>query len=147
MASGWTDKGFFRMFETYFQGATIDTNYYIALCDDSVTPTIAINTKGELGEIPTGNGYTIGGIQLTKNATDFDVLTEAATTLIQVKDMIWTATGNFPSSGNGARWSILTDDNVTQGSRFVYAWHDLVSNRNITNTQTLTLQDIELNIS
>jgi len=117
----------------------------------AAAPTADINTKSELTEIATGNGYTAGGISLNRDATDFDVLTEDDTNdraLIQIKDLVWTASGgNLPASGNGARYAILTDDNVTLGSREVWTYFDLVSDRTVSTGQTLTLTNCELRLN
>ena len=151
MASGYTNKGKFRELERTYRGGTLPTNYYVFLATSAVAPTQDTNTKSELTEIATGNGYTAGGISLAKNSTDFDVLTEDDTGdmgLIQVKDLVWTASGGpIPSSGNGARWAIFTDDNGTLGSREVYAYWDLVADRTVSDGQTLTLQNCELRLT
>jgi hypothetical protein len=151
--AGFTNKGKYRILEAIFRAAALPTNFYVALVTSAVAPVADTNTKSELTEIASGNGYTTGGISLTKNATDFDVLTEDDTgtndrALIQIKDLVWTASGgNLPVSGNGARYAILTDDNATQGSREVWAYWDLVSDRTISDTQTLTLQNLELRLN
>ena len=151
MASGITNRGKYKLLDWVFRGTALPTNFYIALCSDTTTPTVDINTFSELSEIPAGNGYTAGGTSLTKNSTDFDTITENDTTdlaLVQLKDIVWTASGgNLPASGNGARWAILTDDNATQGSRLVIAWWDLVSNRIVSTGQPLTLQNCELDLT
>lgn len=148
MASGFTNKGMYRILGYVFRGDTIPTNLYIALCTDAVTPDEDTNTFSQLTEVPAGNGYTAGGIQLTPGATDFDTHTEDDTGnlgYVQLKDIVWTASGgNLPSSGNGARWAILTDDNGTQGSREILAWFDLGSNRIVSNGQQLSLIDFQL---
>jgi hypothetical protein len=104
-----------------------------------------------LTEIAAGQGYTAGGISLARNTTDFDVWTEDDgndRALIQLKDMVWTAAGgNLPASGNGARWACLTDDNATPANREVIAAFDLVSDRTISDTQTLTLQNCEIRLT
>lgn len=150
MASGWTNHGKWLVL-SWFRGVALPTNFYVALCDQTTAPTADTDTKGTLTECPNGNGYTTGGISLTKNATDFDTLTEVDASdwsLLQVKDLVWTASGgNLPASGTGARWAVLTDDNATQGSRIVIAYYDLVSNRIVSDTQTLTLQDVELRLT
>lgn len=98
-----------------------------------------------------GNGYTTGGYQLTPNTTDFDTLTEEDTSdygAVLVKDVVWTASGGtIPASGDGARYAVITDDNGTVGSREVYAWWDLTSDRIVSSSQTLTLQNLELRIT
>lgn len=149
--AGWTNKGKMKVLEWSFRGGTIPTNFYVALVTSAVAPTQDTNTLSQLTEIAAGNGYTSGGIQLAKNSTDFDVLTEDDTNdrgLIQIKDLVWTASGGpIPASGSGARYAILTDDNGTVGSREVYGYWDLVSDRSVSDTQTLTLQDCELRLN
>jgi hypothetical protein len=123
----------------------------VALVTSATAPTQDINTLGELTEIAAGNGYTSGGFQLAKNSTDWDVWTEDDTNdrgLIQIKDITWSASGgSIPDTGNGARYAVLTDDNGTVGSREVYAYWDLSSDRSVSDGQDLTLQDCELRIN
>ena len=149
--SGLTNKGKMSILDAYFRNAGAPTNFYVALVTSAVAPVADTNTKSELTEIANGQGYTTGGISLTKNATDFDVLTEDDTNdrgLIQIKDLVWTASGGpIPASGNGARYAVFTDDNVTQGSREIIGYWDLVSDRTVSDTQTLTLQDCELRLN
>lgn len=146
--AGWTNKGKFRLLDWVFRSTAAPTNVYVALVTSAVAPTADINTLSELTEIAAGNGYTTGGIILTRNATDFDVLTEDDAldrALVQIKNLVWTASGGpIPASGAGARYAVLTDDNVTVGSREVLAYWDLTSDRTVSDTQTLTLQDCEL---
>lgn len=149
--AGWTNKGKFKALDVWLRGTAGETNVYVGLATSAVAPVADTNTFGQLTEIAAGNGYTSGGISLTRNSTDFDVLTEDDTNdrgLIQIKDLVWTASGGpIPSSGDGARYAALTDDNVTVGSREVYAYWDLVSDRSVSSGQTLTLQDCELRIN
>ena len=151
MASGWTNKLKWRLLGWVFVNQTEPTVFYCALVTNAVTPTVDTNTKSELTEIANGNGYTTGGFSLTPGATDFDVHTEDDTNdwgLVQCKDIAWTATGGpIPISGTGAYHSIITDDNVTQGSREVYAFHDLSGPISVSVGQTLTLQNVELRIT
>ena len=151
MASGITNRGKYKLLDWVFRGTALPTNFYVALCTSAATPTAVTNTLSELTEIAAGNGYTAGGISLTKNSTDFDTLTEDDSGdlgKVQVKDLTWTASGgSLPASGNGARWAVLTDDNATQGNRLVLAWWDLVSDRSVSVGQPLTLQDCELRLT
>lgn len=148
--AGWTNKGKYRFFDWLFRGGTLPTNFYVFLATAAVAPAPDINTKSELTEIANGNGYTTGGISLSLNSTDFDVLTEDDANdraLIQIKDLVWTAAGgNLPGSGDGARYACLTDDNGTQGSREVLAYWDLGADRQVSATQTLTVQNCELRL-
>lgn len=147
----WTNKGKHHVLGVTFRNATEKTNYYIALVTSATAPTADTNTLSQLTEIANGNGYTTGGYQLTPNTTDFDTLTEDDSGdkgLVQIKDVAWTASGGtLPGSGSGARYAVLIDDNATVGSREVYAWWDLSSDRSVSSGQTLTLQNLELNIT
>lgn len=151
MASGWTNKGKAHVLGIVFRNVAEKTNYYIALVTSAAAPTADTNTLSQLTEIANGNGYTTGGYQLTAGNTDFDTLTEddsGDAGLVQVKDVVWTASGgSIPGSGDGARYAVLIDDNGTVGSREVYAWWDLTSDRTVSVGQTLTLQDLELDIT
>jgi len=151
MAVGWTNRGKFTALGCFFRGATIPTNFYVALVTSATAPTCDINTFGELTEIADGNGYTTGGYQLTPNGTDFDVINEDDTNdlaKIQIKDVVWTASGgSIPDSGDGARYAVLTDDNATVANRLVLAYWDLTSDRSVSDGQNLTLQDCELRLT
>ena len=148
---GWTNKGKFNCLDGWLRNTAPPTNFYVALVTSATAPVADTNTKGELTEIANGNGYVTGGISLTPGATDFDVLTEDDTNdrgLIQIKDLVWTASGGtLPASGDGARYAVMTDDNGTQGSREIYGYWDLVSDRQVSDGQALTLQDCELRIN
>lgn len=143
--AGWTNRGKFMALKRLHDGTALPTNYFVALVTSATAPTADTNTLGQLTEIAAGNGYTTGGISLTKNTTDFDNPTEDDTGdlgSIQIKDLVWTASGGpIPASGNGARYAVLTDDNGTVASREVYYYWDLSSDRQVSDGQTLTLQD------
>jgi hypothetical protein len=151
MASGITNKGKYRILGVTFRAETPPTNFYVALATSAVTPDADTNTFGQLTEIANGNGYTTGGYQLSRNSTDFPDWTEVDASdwaTLLMKDIVWTASGgNLPGSGAGARWAALLDDNVTVGSREVWAWYDLTSDRTVSNGQTLTLADTTLKLS
>ena len=148
---GWTNKGKFSILDAYFRDTGAPTNFYIALVTSANAPGPDTDTLSDLTEIAAGNGYASGGYQLAKNSTDFDVLNENDADdrgEIQVKDVVWTASGGpIPASGNGARYAVLTDDNATIGDREVYAYWDLVSDRTVSDGQTLTLQNCELRLT
>jgi hypothetical protein len=150
--AGWTNKGKMRAgLEGYFRAVATPTNLYVALVTSASAPDADTNTLSDLTEITAGNGYTTGGYQLTPGATDFDVLTEDDTNdraLIQIKDIVWTASGgSIPSAGGGARYAVLIDDNATVADREVLAYWDLTSDRTVSDGQTLTLQDCELRLN
>ena len=148
MASGVTNKLRYRALGWAFVNQTIPTNFYLALITNDNVPTVDTNTMSDLTQIATGNGYTDGGYQLTPGGTDFDTLTEDDSGdqgIVQIKDVVWTASGGpIPASGTGAYYAVLTDDNVTVASREVYAWFDLTGPQSVSNGQTLTLPDVEI---
>ncbi|MHC4708153.1 MAG: hypothetical protein ACYS8I_13825 [Planctomycetota bacterium] len=153
--NGWTNRGKFNALNQIFRNTGAPTNYFVALVTSATAPDNDTNTLGDLTQIATGNGYTDGGFSLTRNATDFDVLTEVDAgspdlddyAFIQIKDVAWTASGgNIPSSGDGARYAVLTDDNGTVASREVFQWWDLSSDRTVSDSQVLTLQDLQIDI-
>lgn len=146
--AGLTNRGKKRILDVYFRGVAAPANFFIALCRVTNVPTADTNTFSELVEITAGNGYVSGGISVARNSTDFDVSTEDDANdraFLQLKDIIWTAAGGpLPLSGLGARYAVLLDDNVTIGSREVLAFWDLASDRQVSDTQTLTLQNAEV---
>lgn len=148
--AGWTNKGKAMALGVTFQDIAVQTNYYIALVTSANVPDADTNTLSELTEIAAGNGYTTGGYSLTPGNTDFPTLLEDDTNdlgSIEIKDIVFTASGgSIPSSGDGARYAVLTDDNVTIGSREVYKTFDLISDRAVSDGQTLTLQDCIIRI-
>jgi hypothetical protein len=70
MAMGYTNRGLFRLLGT-LRGEALPTNFFIALVTADNEPDAETNTLGQLTQIATGNGYTSGGVQLTKNPPDF----------------------------------------------------------------------------
>jgi len=148
---GFTNKGKTWYLEITLQGGTLVTNYYIALITSANVPDADTNLMSDLTEINTGNGYTSGGYQLTPDATDFDNLTEDDTNnrgSIQIKDIVWNASGGtIPSSGDGARYAVLTDDNGTVANREVYGFFDLQSNRAVSDGSSITLRNCEIRLN
>lgn len=149
--AGVTNRGKYLMAQAFFRNTGAPTTFYLALVTSAVVPTADTNTLSELTEIAAGNGYSSGGLAVARNSTDFDSLVENDINdrlEIQIKDEVWTASGgSLPASGNGARYAVLTTDEVTVGNRQVVAWFDLVSDRAVSVGQTLTLQNCEIRIT
>jgi len=147
--AGWTNRGKYDCLALWARGTSPATAFYMALVKS--TPTADTDTMADLTQVATGNGYSDGGISLTRNATDFDVLTEDDTNdkaLVQVKDIVWTASGGtLPSDGNGATYAVITDDNATVASRDVYHYGSLGGARVVSDTQTLTIQNFEIDLT
>ena len=148
--AGFTLNGKQYAMDVAFRDTSQDTNMYVALVTSATAPAYNTTTLGTLTEIAAGNGYTSGGYSLTPNTTDFDVSQAADTDdwQVQIKDVTWSASGgSIPDTGNGARYAVLTDDNGTVGSRVVYAYWDLSTDRSVTDGNDLTLQNLELRLN
>ena len=150
MHSSFTNRGKKLVLDMAFRDTAI-ANLYVALVTDATKPTPDINTLGELDEIPQNDttGYREGGFQLSRDATDFDDLTEDDTedrARVQIKDVSWThATETILLSGK-ARYAVLTDFHATPGSRQVIAYWDLMTDRSVVAGDILLLQDLTLRI-
>ena len=148
---GQTNKGSYRMLDVYYRAATAPANFYLLLATAAAAPGPDTNVVSDLTEIANGQGYTAGGQSVARNSTDFDVLTEDDANdraLIQLRDFAWTASGgNLPASGNGARYSILTDANATPANREVINHWDMGADRTVSDGQTMTLQNCEFRIN
>lgn len=146
--ANWTNKGKFRLLEAMARAAAFPASFNVALVTSATAPTADTNTFSQLTEIAAGNGYTTGGINVTRDATGFPTITEddaGDRGQAIIKDLVWTASGgSLPASGNGARYAVLLDNNATVASREVWAWWDLSSDRTVSTGQTLTINDPEL---
>jgi len=149
--SGWTNRGKYRWVGIVLRAVAAPTKFYLALLADTTAPNPDHNVLSDVAEIPAGNGYTAGGQQVNRNSTDFDVYTEDDVNdrgMAQLKNFSWTASGgNLPISGTGARYTALLDDNATPANRELWHYWSLGSNRTISDTQSLTLIDAELQIN
>lgn len=147
---GMTNRGKFNTLAWVFQNVAEDVNFFAALSTNATPPTPDTNTLADLTQIVTGNGYADGGVSVARDATDFDVLTEDDGTdraFIQLKDIVYTASGGpIPLSGSGARWFLLLGANATPSLREVWMYWNLVVDRSINDTETLTIQDAELRL-
>ena len=140
----WTNKGAFRMAEISLAAASAPTSLYWALATSAIAPTVDTNTFSQVTEITAGSGYTSGGLVKTRNATNFPVVENDTNDRFDVDppDFSWTASGgSIPASGSGARYLLLIDDNGTVGSREVWAFFDLGSDRTVSTGQVLTISN------
>lgn len=128
------------------QGAP--TTWYAALCTNATPPTVDTNTLGQLTEIAAGNGYTSGGIAIERSSTGWPTFTEDDSGDLAkaiAKQLVYTASGgNLPSSGSGARWAVLTDDNATVANRQVIAAWQLAGDRIVTAGNAITVSNSEI---
>ena len=146
----WTNRGKQRNLEVWVGGGTVPTNLYVALLTSATAVGPDIVTMSSVTEVGTGTGYTQRGFQLTPGATDFDVISindPSDFAFAQIKDVSWTASGGQLPNGNSARYAALTDDNATPSAAEIYMGWDLGSDRAVSDTQTLTLQNLEFRIT
>jgi hypothetical protein len=118
------------------------------LFTSAVTPTQDTNLDGDLTEVAGVNGYTTGGIPYSKNTTDFPTITEddaGDKGSVDIKDAVWTAAGgNLPSVA--ARFAAMSAVG-TVGSRDMWFYFDLGSDQQVSDTQTLTLTNGQIQIT
>lgn len=138
------------MFHGTFNGGAFPTNFYILLATSAAAIVPDTNTVADLTQIAVGNGYADGGLAKARGAVDFEAVVEDDTNdwaYVQTTDPVFPASGGpIPASGGGARYAALTDDNVTVASRLVMGGWDLVSDRTVSDGQTLTLQNPEFRL-
>jgi hypothetical protein len=147
--AGWTNRGKLRTLQGFLGNTQIPANFNIHLITPATAPTAGVDILNSLGQVADGNGYSTAGYSLNRDTTDFDTFTEQDTgsrSFAQIKDVVWTASGGaIPSGGSGARYAVLTDANATITSRNVYYYWDLTSERTVSDGQTLTIQDMQIN--
>lgn len=145
--AGWTNRGKFRILDAFFRNQNTSPTFKIALITSGSAPGADTNVFSELTEIAAGQGYTAGGLSVTRDTTDFDTAAENDSTdigSVQLKDIVWTASGGtLPASGDGARYAVLYDTSTDE----VIAYWDLVSDRQVSDGQSFTLQNCELRLS
>ena len=148
--AGWTNRGKFAMMNAYFRNTSAPTLFYVALLTSATVPTQDTNLMSDVTEVQAGQGYTTGGIAVSRTSTGFDTLTEDDDndySKMQVLDVVWTASGgNLPASGTGAVYAVITNDHATVASREIYAYWTLTSARTVSDGQTLTLANLEMRV-
>lgn len=150
MASGLSNIGAQTILQLAMQAASLaGSGFKLYLYDQGATPDpddddkTAWGTRG-LAEA-TGGGY--GEATVNRDATDFDVANRDDTSnfgFIQLKDFVFPASG---SAITNARYAVLMDANVTEGSRIVFCWWDLGSAHTIPDGSSLTIQNAEIRIT
>lgn len=148
MASFVTNRGLHLIAESIWRASNpVTTSFKCALLASTTTPTVDTNLMSDVTEISAGFGYTSGGITLEQSAVGNDVSTENDTDdrqESQFKDLVFTASG-----GNigPARYAVITDDNATVANRQILIVIDLVSDRTVSDGQSLTIQNTEIRMA
>ena len=132
----------------FFRNDAAPVSFFLALVTNDNLPGPDTNTMADLTEIAAGNGYVAGGQAIARNDTDWPTSIEddaGDKGVVGLENITFTASGGpLPSSGNGARYAVITDDNVTISARKVYLWFDLFSERFLTDTQELQINGMNL---
>tara|TARA_R110000824_G_scaffold243_1_gene1287 strand:+ start:397 stop:834 length:438 start_codon:yes stop_codon:yes gene_type:complete len=140
--AGFTNKGKAKLLRAFFQSETAPTNVYVYLVTGAVTPTADTNTLSQLTEI----AETGKEIQLSLNTTDFPTSVSGSeddtndSGIMRIKAIV------IAGAITAASYVILTDDNVTEADRIVYAYWSLGSIRTIAASESLTIAGLEFNI-
>lgn len=140
--AGFTNKGKAKILRAFFQSESMPTYLYIYLVTGDNVPDASTNTLGDLTEIT----QTGKEVQLQLNTTDFDTASAATENdtlnlgLMQIRDI------NITGAITGASYVVLTDDNVVEADRQVWAFWFLGSSRNLTASETLKISNLEFNL-
>ena len=139
--AGWTNRGKLAIMEAYFKGTAqyIPGGFSVALFTSATAPDADDNVASDLTECPNGFGYVTGGLATTRGDPDFGVTEDDTNDRARadIADRVWTAAGgNMPSTA--ARYCGLLDDDTTPN---LLCYGDLTSDRQVSDTQTLTLQN------
>lgn len=143
--AGWTNRGKRRMLEWTYDGLAKPATYYTALVTSASAPTADTNTMAELTEI-TGGGYARKALTL---GTSFDTPNQIDASdygTLQLVDQDWTASGGSLPTTGGARYMVLIDDGAGSAAEVYHYW-DLTSDRQVSDTQVLSIQNAELRIT
>ena len=153
MASNWYNQGkAVTLAQAFRNDAIVTATFYFALLTSSYTFNVDNDTWTTIlaNEIATGNNYNANGQTVAFGSGGWAAAVADDTNdrgYIVAQDIAWAASGgSIPDSGDGARWGVLMDDNATPANRILLADADLVSDRTVSDGQTLTLQNYELRI-
>lgn len=148
MAQKWTTRGLRQALKWAIQNDSPPAALRLILVTSAVAATEDTLTLSELTEITAGNGYTAGGISLTRNTTNFPNLAEDTVTdddaSVDIEEQTWTTSGGaIPSAGGGINQAVLTDG--TLGTDSVIAYFDVPgAPLTLTLGQELTLKSGQL---
>ncbi len=151
MANIFHQRGLKLMLAQFFQNDTEQTNFYLAFSTAAHTPDKDDSTFAAVTEVATGNGYSTGGISLSRNTTDWINLTQDDTNnraTIQLKNLSFTPSGGpFPNGVDGARWAHIITDEGTIASRQLIASLDLLIPIFVSDGQALTISSTTLRLA
>ena len=132
-----------RLQECFFRNSNSPSSFFVALVVSA--PTADTQTLGELTQITTGNGYSDGGVALTRDAVGFSVAEATGLITVTISNILFTASGGpIPPSGSNPGFAVVTGAGATPSNREVYAWFSLGTPTAIPSGQTLTASNSRL---
>jgi len=140
--AGFTNKGKAKILRAFFQSESTPTYVYIYLVTGDDVPDADTNTLSDLTEI-TETGKEV---QLQLNTTDFDTSTadtEDDTSnrgVMQIRDV------EIAGAITAAAYVVLTDSNVVEADREVWAFWFLGSSRSVDGDESLKISNLEFNL-
>lgn len=139
----WTNKGKEEALKVLHLAEPAPEDFYMALiASTSTEPSASTAQLSDLTEVTAGGGYDEGGKIVTAE-TPVTVLDD---TTLSFQDVAYLAAGGSLPETQYARWAVLTDDAVVEENRNVWYWWDLVSPRQVSTGQTLTLVDAAIRL-
>lgn len=129
-----TNRGAKLQVDVFWRGAAGPTTFYAALC--STLPTVDTNTLSELTQVSATNGYTNGGMTVSRSSTGFPSVTEddtANTAYVSLATLTLTASGG---SIGPFQYVVITGDGGTVANRETLAWFALPAAVTIPNGAT-----------
>lgn len=150
MASLWFNRGLKTLIENTFFTPASPGQFFAALVTNRIVPAPTMTNLAHLEELPNANGYTTGGLALTRGPSDFPVITEDATGFVELtlRDLVWTAAGGgIPHTGLGASYLVLTGPGTTVNARELICAIDLQAPTSIADTEVLTIRGVKLRLS
>jgi hypothetical protein len=98
----------------------------------NTAPTAANSVKADLTEIAAGNGYTAGGLTLSRTSS---AQTSGTYRLIMVDGVFTAAGGSFAA----ARYAVCYNDTPTSPADPLIGWWDYGASFTLLDTETLTI--------
>ena len=143
MASKVTNRGKEEILKLAFQaGAVAGTNFNVEILTGSVpaNPEDLDNYSEVSSDVVAGKTAAVA-----RSASGFNVVshTDSSTdkAWIQIADL------DFAGAITNATGAVLTDQNGTANSRYIFAYWDFGGTKSVSAGQTLTLQDLEINLT
>ena len=135
--AGITNRGKYLFLNHMFRDVTVPANFYIFLV--SGTPDENTEDMAELTEVNVAGNETV----LPKGTVSFDTIAEDQSGdkgTIKIKDCA------FAGPVVAATFAVMADGNASPSSDNIWAYWSLGGAKSVSSGQTLTLQDLEIDL-